>query len=205
MSTAPSSLRRRVALALGGVAITAWLFSAGAVLRAASRDEAVDSPAGSADAIVVLGAAQYRGRPSPVLRARIDHAVALYARGLAPRVVLTGGVAYGDTASEAAVGRIYALEAGIPDSAILLENEGRTTGQSLERVARLLRARRMETMILVSDPFHVLRAGRIAERHGLVVHTSPTQTDGVWQRMLRQPGYFLGETVKAPLALLFDW
>jgi uncharacterized SAM-binding protein YcdF (DUF218 family) len=200
MSTAPWSLRRRVALALGGVCVIGWLVSASAVLRTAARDEAV-----GADAIVVLGAAQYRGRPSPVLRARIDHAVELYARGLAPRVVLTGGVADGDTASEAAVGRIYALAAGIPDSAILLENEGRTTGQSLERVARLLRARRMDSMILVSDPFHVLRAGRIAERHGLVVHTSPTRTDGVWERLARQPGYFLGETVKAPLALLIDW
>jgi uncharacterized SAM-binding protein YcdF (DUF218 family) len=205
MSTPSWSLRRRVALALGGVCVAGWLYSAGAVLRAAARDEAATTDVRAVDAIVVLGAAQYRGRPSPVLRARIDHAVELYARGLAPRVVLTGGVADGDTASEAAVGRIYALAAGIPDTAILLENEGRTTGQSLERVARLLRARRMESMILVSDPFHVLRAGRIAERHGLVVLTSPTRTDGVWQRMVRQPGYFLGETVKAPLALLLDW
>lgn len=205
MSNTPWSLRRRVVLALGGVCVAGWLYSAGAVLRAAVRDEATGPNAAAADAIVVLGAAQYRGRPSPVLRTRIDHAVALYARGLASRVVLTGGVADGDTASEAAVARIYALAAGIPDSAILLENEGRTTGQSLERVARLLRARRMETMILVSDPFHVLRAGRIAERHGLVVQTSPTRTDGIWRRMVRQPGYFFGETVKAPLALLFDW
>ncbi len=153
----------------------------------------------------MLGAAQYRGRPSPVLRARLDHAVGLYARGLAPRLVFTGGIADGDTASEAAVGRIYALELGVPDSAILLENEGRTTGQSLERVARLLEARRMESVILVSDPFHVLRAGRIARRNGLDVRTSPTRTDDAWQRVGRQPGYFLGETVKAPLAFVFDW
>jgi uncharacterized SAM-binding protein YcdF (DUF218 family) len=170
------------------------------VTHAASHDNAAPS-----DAIVVLGAAQYRGRPSPVLRARIDHAVSLYSRGLAPRLVLTGGVADGDTASEAAVGRIYALAAGVPDSAILLENEGRTTGQSMERVSRLLRGRRMESVILVSDPFHVLRAARIARRDGLSVRTSPTRTDHVGQRLLRQPAYFLGETVKAPLALLFDW
>jgi uncharacterized SAM-binding protein YcdF (DUF218 family) len=170
------------------------------VLRAASRDAARP-----AQAIVVLGAAQYRGRPSPVLRARLDHAVGLYARGIAPQLVVTGGIAEGDTASEAAVGRIYALAAGVPDSAILLENEGRTTGQSLERVARLLKARRIDTVVVVSDPFHVLRAERVAEREGLVAYTSPTRTTGVWRRVLNQPGYFLGETLKAPLALIFDW
>jgi uncharacterized SAM-binding protein YcdF (DUF218 family) len=200
MSLASWSLRRRVVVLLGGVCALAWLVSAGLVLRAASHDEAA-----AADAIVVLGAAQYRGRPSPVLRTRLDHAIALFERGLAPRLVLTGGVADGDTASEAAVSRIYALRAGVPDSAILLENEGRTTGQSLERVARLLRARDLNAVILVSDPFHVLRARRIAERDGLAVRTSPTSTTGVWGRVVRQPGYFLGESVKAPLAILFEW
>lgn len=194
------SLRRRVALATGGVLCLAWFASAVSVLRAATHDEAA-----RADAIVVLGAAQYRGRPSPVLRARLDHAVGLYARGLAPRLVFTGGTADGDTASEAAVGRTYALQQGVPDSAILTENEGRTTGQSLDRVARLLRARDMERVVLVSDPFHVLRAARIARRNGLVVMTSPTRTDDAWQRVARQPGYFLGETLKAPLAFVFDW
>ena len=193
------SLRRRIALAIGGVVSAAWFASALSVMRAATHDEAAP-----ADAIVVLGAAQYRGRPSPVLRARLDHAVGLYARGLAPRLVLTGGIADGDTASEAAVGRLYALEAGVPDSAMLLENEGRTTGQSLERVARLLRARGMESVVVVSDPFHVARAGRLARRYGLVVRTSPTRTDDAWQRVGRQPGYFLGETVKAPLAFVLD-
>ena len=194
------SLRRRITLVIGGVLSLGWLASAVTVLRAATRDEA-----GPADAIVVLGAAQYRGRPSPVLRTRLDHAVGLYAQGVAPRVVLTGGVADGDTASEAAVSRLYVLAAGVPDSALLLENEGRTTGQSLERVARLLRARRMTEVVLVSDPFHVLRAGRIAKRHGLVVRTSPTRTDDIWRRVTRQPAYFLSETLKAPLAILTDW
>jgi uncharacterized SAM-binding protein YcdF (DUF218 family) len=166
----------------------------------ASRDEAAP-----ADAIVVLGAAQYRGRPSPVLRARLDHAIGLYARGLAPRLVLTGGIAEGDTASEAAVSRSYALAAGVPDSAILLENDGRTTQQSLERVARLLEARRLNSVVLVSDPFHLARAGLIARRRGLEVRTSPTTTDGTWSRLQRQPAYFLGESLKVPVALLVQW
>lgn len=198
------TLRRRVLRALGGALCVGWFASAVAVLRAATHDQAGTADA-RADAIVVLGAAQYRGRPSPVLRSRLDHAVGLYARGLAPRIVMTGGIAEGDTASEAAVARLYALEAGVPDSAILLENEGRTTGQSLARVARLLEGRRLASVILVSDPFHVLRAGRIARRHGLDVRTSPTRTDDAWQRVGRQPGYFIGETVKAPLAFILDW
>jgi uncharacterized SAM-binding protein YcdF (DUF218 family) len=193
------SLRRR--LALGAVATVAavWLVSALSVLWHATHDRA-----DSADAIVVMGAAQYRGRPSPVLRARLDHAIGLYARGLAPHLVLTGGTAEGDTASEALVSRLYVLQAGVPDSALLLENEGRTTSQSLRRVAQLLRARDLERAIVVSDPFHVFRAAVVARRHGLQVQTSPTSTDA-WSRIVRQPGYFLGETVKAPLALALEW
>lgn len=194
------SLRRRIVLGMLLIAGMGWIASAVSVLRAATRDEARP-----AQAIVVLGAAQYRGRPSPVLRMRLDHAVGLYARGIAPRVVVTGGIAEGDTASEAAVSRIYAMAAGVPDTAILLENEGRTTGQSIERVARLLKARRIDTVVVVSDPFHVLRAARVAERAGLIAYTSPTRTTDVWRRVVNQPGYFLGETLKAPLALFIDW
>lgn len=194
------SVRRRLVVAVMTASAVAWIASAVTVLRAASRDAARP-----AQAIVVLGAAQYRGRPSPVLRARLDHAVSLYARGIAPRVVVTGGIAEGDTASEAAVGRVYALAAGVPDTAILLENEGRTTGQSMEGVARLLRARRIDTVVVVSDPFHVLRAARVAERVGLTAYTSPTRTTALWRRVMNQPAYFLSETLKAPLALFIDW
>lgn len=193
------SLRRRVGAGVVIAGAALWVASALAVFWHASHDRAA-----AADAIVVLGAAQYRGRPSPVLRARLDHAIGLYARGLAPRLVLTGGTAEGDTASEALVSRAYVLQAGVPDSALLLENEGRTTSQSLRRVAQLLRANDLERAILVSDPFHVFRASLVARRHGLSVLTSPTHTDA-WARILRQPGYFLGETVKAPLALALEW
>ena len=194
------SSRRKIVLAAAALLGALWMLSAARVLLVASRDEAAP-----VDAIVVLGAAQYRGRPSPVLRARLDHAIGLYARGLAPRLVLTGGIAEGDTASEAAVSRSYALQAGVPDSAILLENEGRTTHQSLERVARLLQARRLHSVVLVSDPFHLARAGQIGRRHGLEVRTSPTTTRGTWRLLMRQPAYFLGESLKVPVALLVQW
>lgn len=194
------STRRKAVLSAAALVGALWILSAVQVWRVASRDNAAP-----ADAIVVLGAAQYRGRPSPVLRARLDHAIGLFARGLAPRVVLTGGIAEGDTASEAAVSRSYVLQAGVPDTAILLENDGRTTRQSLVGVARLLHARRLNRIVLVSDPFHLARAGQIARREGLDVLTSPTQSDDTWRRLLRQPGYFLGETIKAPTAMLLQW
>lgn len=191
---------RRVVVVLLALAATGWLASAALVLWYASRDRARPS-----HAIIVMGAAHYRGRPSPVLRARLDHAVGLYARGFAPRLVLTGGVAEGDTESEAAVSRTYVMQAGVPDTALLAENDGRTSSQSLRAVALLLRARGMDSVIVVSDPFHVFRASVLARRHGLTPVASPTRTDGVWRRVVRQPTYFLGETVKAPLALVLEW
>lgn len=194
------SVRRRLLIVVVAVGALTWISSAAGVFWVAARDGAA-----LADAIVVLGAAQYQGRPSPVLRTRLDHAIGLYARGLAPRLVLTGGIAEGDTESEAAVSRNYALRAGVPDSAILMENDGRTTGQSLRSVGRLLGTRGMRRVVLVSDPFHLFRASLVARRHGLDVLTSPTQVDGIWTRLIRQPGYFLGETLKAPLAVVFDW
>jgi uncharacterized SAM-binding protein YcdF (DUF218 family) len=197
----PRSFARRILLATLAAAVTAWLASAMLVLWFASHDRAA-----KADAIVVLGAAQYRGRPSPVLRARLDHAIGLYARGIAPRLVLTGGIAEGDTASEAAVSRTYAMRQGVPDTAILLENEGRTTHQSLRAVALLLRAREMERAVLVSDGLHLFRAWTSARHHGLVVLTSPARPgERALAQLVRQPAYFFLETVKAPLALFVEW
>src|SRR5687768_18308746 len=115
--------------------LAAWAASAVAVVMWGSRDGARAS-----DAIVVLGAAQYVGRPSPVLKARLDHALGLWHRGLAPRLILTGGTGDGDTTSEAAVSRKYVMRRGVPDSVILLENEGRTTSESLKAVAGMMDA-----------------------------------------------------------------
>jgi len=196
----PRRRKLRVVLMIAGALAAAWGGSALCVIWYASTDRAVRS-----DAIIVMGAAQYRGRPSPVLRARLDHAVGLYAQGFAPRLVLTGGIAEGDTASEASVSRAYVLRAGVPDSAILLENDGRTTSQSVHAVADLLHARGMDEVVMVSDPFHVFRASILARRRGLRTVTSPTRTDGVWKRIARQPSYFLAETVKAPMALILEW
>ena len=199
--TRPRSRRlRRLLIGICAALAIIWTSSAVAVYWYASHDHAAP-----ADAIIVMGAAQYLGRPSPVLKSRLDHGVDLYQRGLAPRLVLTGGTAEGDTASEAAVARAYVMRAGVADSALLLENDGRTTRESMRAVARLLRAQGRTNVIVVSDPFHVFRVALLARRHGLTAVTSPTHTDATWKRVMRQPSYFLAETVKAPLVLALDW
>ena len=157
-----------------------------------------------AESIVVLGAAQYDGRPSPVLRARLDHAIDLWNRHLAHVVILTGGRGLGDTTSEAAVGRGYVKRRGIPDEAILLENEGRTTQASLVAVSRMLSQRRMKTAILVSDPFHMLRLWILSRRLGFTPYTSPTRTSPISPNREERWKYMLSESVKAPMAFLFE-
>ena len=157
-----------------------------------------------ADAIVVLGAAQYDGRPSPVLKARLDHAVSLWDRHLAPRLVLTGGMGDGDTTSEAAVGRRYAVKHGVPDSVILMETRGRTTAESVQRVAAMLDSLSRREVILVSDPFHMLRLSILARRFGLSPRTSPTRTSPISASKTESWRYALSESVKVPLTLLFE-
>ncbi len=128
-----------------------------------------------AGAIVVLGAAQYDGRPSPVYRARLEHGVRLWQEGWAPVLVVTGGKQEGDRTTEAAVGRKFALDLGVPAAAILSEDRGRNTAESLRSVARLLREQGIGEAIFVSDPTHMLRVLRIARDEGIVAWGSPTR------------------------------
>ena len=191
-----TSRRRRVRAAgiyAVSVLVGTWLLSLIAVIVWGARDTAVRS-----DAIVVLGAAQYAGRPSPVLKARLDHAVALWKKGMASWLVLTGGRGLGDTTSEAAVGRRYILRQGVADSAILLESEGRTTTASLRAVAEIMRTRALDRAILVSDPFHMLRLQILARRFGVRSVTSPTTTSPISANRAELLAYMLSESVKVP-------
>ena len=129
-----------------------------------------------ADAIVVLGAAQYDGKPSPVLKARLDHAIDLYRAGLSKVIVVTGGKAEGDRTTEAASARAYAVGKGVPASAILIEDQGRTTLESLGAVAGILRDHGLTSALLVSDRTHMLRVLRIAQDQGIAGFGSPTTT-----------------------------
>lgn len=131
------------------------------------------------DAIVVMGAAQYDGRPSPQLAARLDHVVELWPEGYAPLVVVTGGNRPGDRFTEAEASAAYLVERGVPETAILQENDGSDTIDSLQGVADLLAARGLDEVLIVTDPYHALRARMVASEVGLTAYVSPTPTSVV--------------------------
>ena len=152
-----------------------------------------------AGAIVVLGAAQFDGRPSPVFAARLDHAIDLYAQDLAPILVVTGGKAEGDRTTEAGAAREYALAHGVPAGAIAMEDAGRNTLESLQGVARLLHARGIRDAVFVSDPTHMLRVLRMAADLGIEAYGSPTPTS----RIESDPATKLDATVHELGAMAF--
>ena len=189
---------RRIVVALALLVALAWLVSLASVIAAARRDAA-----GRADAIVVMGAAQYDGHPSPVFRARLDHAAALFRRGLAPLVIVTGGTGTGDTVSEAVVGRRYLVAAGLPAAAVEAESMGRTSAPSVRAAAERVRTLGGARAVFVSDGFHLLRLGFLARRFGIRALGSPAPGSPITSNSRRELGYFLAESVKAPAALLF--
>lgn len=197
----PASTARRLAgaLALGtGFLVLLW----GAVVAAVARAGAVDQ-AGSAEAIAVLGAAQYNGRPSPVFRARLDHAATLFARGLAPVVLVTGGVGTGDTVSEAEVGRRYLVGLGLPAQAAIALPAGADTYASVAEIAGWFSGRGSRRVVLVSDAFHLLRLRIIAGRLGLAPLTSPAPESPIRSSPHGHATYLAAEGVKVPFTWLF--
>jgi uncharacterized SAM-binding protein YcdF (DUF218 family) len=172
---------RRVAVIVGKVAaglLAAVILYVGVtfaqVWLAARRDGAR-----KAQAIVVFGAAQYNGRPSSVLKARLDHAVDLYHRRVAPVIVVTGGRQPGDKFTEATASADYLHTQGVPDNDILREVSGHSSWQSLASTASFLKVRHIRDVVLVSDPFHSLRIGGMAAELGLDASTSPTRTSPI--------------------------
>jgi uncharacterized SAM-binding protein YcdF (DUF218 family) len=140
-----------------------------------------------ADAIVVFGAAEYVGRPSPVYRARLDHAFDLFQRGIASVVITTGGAGSDPDYSEGGVGRDYLMRRGIPETSLIAETQGADTAQSAERVAVIMRANGMRTCVAVSDEYHVFRIKKLLEKQGVQVYVAPrsgSRPRGWWQRTL---------------------
>ncbi len=191
--------------ALGGILLVvvlmalAWAAVVVTVAVQAAHDEAT-----GADAIAVLGAAQYNGRPSPVFRARLDHAAALYQRGLAPIVLVTGGVGARDTLSEANVGRNYLVRLGMPDEAVIPLAGGHDTFTSIDQVRRWFDGRDSRRVLLVSDGFHMLRLQIIARRLGLTPYTSPATGSPIHANVRRNTGYLFAEGFKVPFTWLFQ-
>lgn len=141
----------------------------------------------SVDAIVVFGAAEYAGRPSPVYRARLDHAFDLFQKGIAPVVITTGGAAADPDYSEGGVGRDYLIRRGIPERNLIAETQSSDSAQSAQRVAVILRANGMHTCLAVSDEYHVFRIKELLENQGLKVYVAPrpgSRPHSWWQRAL---------------------
>jgi len=152
-----------------GAVVLFLLATIARIVETASRQELH-----SADAIVVFGAAEYSGHPSPVLRARLDHALDLFHRGLAPVVITTGGAAADPKFSEGGVGRDYLMHHGVPERSLIAETQGRDTSESAERVAVIMRANNLHSCIAVSDAYHVFRIRKLLEHQGVgPVYTAP--------------------------------
>ena len=126
-----------------------------------------------ADAIVVFGAAEYDGRPSPVLRARLDHANDLFRKGVAPLVITTGGAAADPKFTEGGVGHDYLMRKGVPESALIAETQASDTAESAERVAAIMRANHMSSCLAVSDAYHMFRIRMLLMHQGLRVFLAP--------------------------------
>jgi uncharacterized SAM-binding protein YcdF (DUF218 family) len=190
-------VRRIVLLAVLAVLVY-YLFTVFQVWRAAASDDTRHS-----QALIVLGAAQYNGRPSAVYRARLDHAADLYRRGVAPVVVVTGGSQPGDRFTEAGAGADYLHTKGVPDTAILRETTGRSSWESLAASARFLQSRDVRRIVLVSDPFHSLRIRLIASELGFDAVTSPTRTSPITG--FDEWGRFFGEALRVAVGRIFGF
>jgi uncharacterized SAM-binding protein YcdF (DUF218 family) len=179
-----------------GIAVSALLiyiaYLAVRIGQQASRDEARPS-----DVILVLGAAEYRGRPSPVLRARLDHAVALYREQIAPRIMTTGGAGGDPVFTEGSVGRSYLIAQGVPSEAIIVETEGESTVQSVTMAAEILRRMGLNSVVVVSDGYHIFRVKEMLRASGLAVYGSPRKERGSdslhqqWNCVKQAIGYLL--------------
>jgi uncharacterized SAM-binding protein YcdF (DUF218 family) len=166
------------------VAFLAWFISiCTGIVHAGSAQELHH-----ADAIVVFGAAEYSGRPSPVLRLRLDHAFDLYRAGLAPVIITTGGAAADPSFSEGGVGHDYLMHRGVPDSSLIAETQGSDTAQSAERIAVIMRTNQMHSCVAVSDAYHVFRIRELLEHEGIgPVYVAPrpdSKPHGLAQRMI---------------------
>ena len=162
------------------------------IAQQSTREEAQPS-----DVILVLGAAEYRGRPSPVLRARLDHALDLYNRKLAPLILTTGGAGGDKIFTEGGVGRSYLTSRGVPSEAVIVENEGETTVQSTAMSAEIMRRMGLHSVIVVSDGYHIYRVKQMLEFRGLEVYGSPrkeqhpTPLHEWWNTVKQAIGYLL--------------
>src|SRR5580658_10154852 len=168
-------MKRFLLITVAGIGILA-LTGAGLQIAGVARQIRLRSTvdeARPADVIVVLGAAEYRGKPSPVLEARLNHALFLYLQGYAARILTTGGRGGDPTFTEGEVAHAYLARHGVPSEAILVESEGETTVQSLAAAVEIMRRMTLRSCIVVSDGYHIYRVKKVLEMEGMKVYGSP--------------------------------
>jgi uncharacterized SAM-binding protein YcdF (DUF218 family) len=195
-------LRRRWTLLVGLLctAVMVWLAAiCVGIVREASQQELH-----SADAIVVFGAAEYSGRPSPVYRARLDHAFELFRQGVASVVITTGGAAADPSFSEGGVGHDYLMHRGVPDSTLIAETQASDTAKSAARIAVIMQANHMHSCVAVSDAYHVFRIRKLLEHQGMLVYVAPrpdSRPHSLWQRaeaVLREAASYMVWRLRVP-------
>lgn len=180
-----------IGLAITGLLVYVAYLSA-RIGRQSTRDEAQP-----ADVILVLGAAEYRGRPSPVLKARLDHALELYDRKLAPLIMTTGGAGGDPVFTEGTVGRSYLTSHGVPDEAVIVESEGESTVQSTAMAVEIMHRMGLHSAIVVSDGYHIYRVKQMLQASGLQVYGSPRKEKNPepfherWNYIRQAIGYLL--------------
>jgi uncharacterized SAM-binding protein YcdF (DUF218 family) len=176
----PKGRLKRIVLFVVGALLLFYIVSCIRIVQQARRDEARP-----ADAIVVLGAAEYAGRPSPVFRARLDHAYELFDKKLAPVVIVSGGSGKDPTFTEGGVGRDYLMSRGIGDRHLIAETQGDNTAESSERVAGIMRANGWTSCIAVSDAYHLFRIKKMLGRQGIQAYVSPRPREKTQTRTSR--------------------
>jgi len=188
-------MKRAVGIAI--LAVVAVLTAAIAWVSVRIERQSTRDEARNADVILVLGAAEYRGRPSQVLRARLDHALELYRQKLAPLILTTGGPGGDPVFTEGGVGRSYLIAHGVPPEAIIVETEGGTTVESTAMAGEIMRRMGLRSVIVVSDGYHIYRVKRMLQFRGLAVFGSPRKErtpEGAreaWNYVKQAIGYLL--------------
>ncbi len=184
-------------ITLFALALIAFLLTYLTALSIRIERESHIDDAHQADVILVMGAAEYRGHPSPILKARLDHALELYTKKLAPYILTTGGPGGDPSFTEGGVGRSYLIDRGVPAESIIVEDQGDSTGMSLSAAAEILRRMSLRSTIVVSDGYHVFRVKRMLQQEGFTAWASPRQAGEIgplklWWLCFRQAiGYGL--------------
>ena len=194
-------LKNNFLKALLGLIVIILIIFAGLIIKIYSQLEVDETQ--KADALVVLGASQWSGEPSPIFKARLDHALDLYQNHYASKVILTGGIGKEEKISESEVGRNYLIQKGLDYQNIFIEEKGRTSWQSLNQVVQILKNQNLNSVILVSHGFHMMRLKKMSKNLKVQAYASPVQRSSTIKNRIIEFKYIFRESLVYILYLLF--